>query len=95
MSTGYKIHEEIIKDDDGNKIGKIAIIVGGIHTDNPSLEMNKVVKKYVGDTPCCQFVEMTLCNPWTRIIISGINEFPFHTMEVLKRDEKIKKILGI
>ncbi len=78
---------------EGEKKTKFAIIRGGLHTDNPHIAMNKAVSKYVGDTPHNQFVDITLCDPWTRIIIENCGNLEYFTFEQLKRNETIEKIL--
>lgn len=80
---------------EGENGTKFAIIRGGFHTDNPTKIINEAVAKYVGDTPHNQFVDITLCDPWTRLIIRDITKLDFMTWEQLKRNEKLNKLLDI
>jgi len=57
---------------------KLAILVGGLSSHNPKNVIDNATAKYVGNTPHNQFVDIKLDNPWTRVIISGINTLPFH-----------------
>lgn len=60
-------------------VGKVAILRGGLNTDNPNPIMNDAVSKYVGRTGYNEFVEIHLDNPWVRVIVSGINDFEYKT----------------
>ena len=75
-----KIFEEYLKDDNDNEKGKVAILVGGINSDNPKEFMDGAVSKYVGRDGHNQFVEIHLDNPWTRVLVRGINDIPFRPM---------------
>jgi len=75
-----KIFEEYLNDDSGNEKGKVAILVGGMNSDNPKEFMDGAVSKYVGRTGHNQFVEIHLDNPWTRVLVRGINDIPFRPM---------------
>jgi hypothetical protein len=59
------------------KVGKLAILRGGLNTDNPTAMMNLAVSDYVGTTGFNEFVEIYLDNPWVRVIVSGINDLEF------------------
>lgn len=61
----------------GTKVGKVAILRGGLNTDNPTALMNSAVSDYVGTTGFNEFVEIYLDNPWVRVIVSGINDLDF------------------
>lgn len=70
---------------DGRKVGKVAILRGGLDTANPTAIMNTAVLKYVKSTGHNQFVEIHLDNPWVRVVIDGINELeykPFDKQEL-------------
>jgi hypothetical protein len=61
-----------------NKIvGKVAILRGGLNTDNPTAIMNDAVSTYVGTKGYNEFVEVFLDNPWVRVVVSGINELDY------------------
>ena len=84
----FKIFEQQL----GEK-SKLAIIRGGLYSNNPFQSMNEKVVNYCGDTPVCQFVDITLCDPWTRVIINGIGELPFQNFEAfLKKRERKEKL---
>lgn len=83
-----KIIEQVLHNDSGEKVGKIAIMFC-MDLD----ELKKSVAKYVGDVPHNQFTDITFLNPWTRVIISGINKLDFHSFEAIKRNQKIDELL--
>lgn len=87
----FQIYEGYLGEGD-NKT-KFAIIRGGLHTDSPTTEMNNVVSKYVGDNPHNQFVDISFCDPWTRIIIEDITKVHLLTLEQFKRNAKIESLL--
>jgi len=55
-------------------VGKVAILRGGLNTENPTAIMNNAVSKYVGSKGHNQFIEIHLDNPWVRVVIGGIND---------------------
>lgn len=80
---------------------KLAILVGGVHSDNPMTTMNNVVSKYVGKKPhnysrYFHGIEISLDNPWTRIVIGDIGNLPFEEFDSFlrkrERREKLKQI---
>jgi hypothetical protein len=73
-----EIFEQLLKDRNDRTVGKIAIIRGGLNTDNPTALLNAAVSKYVGETNYNEFVDIFLDNPWTRVVMSSINEIKFH-----------------
>jgi hypothetical protein len=75
-----EIFEQHLKQGDRN-VGKVAILRGGLGTDNPTGFMNDEVSKYVGQSGFNQFVEIHLDNPWVRVIISGINDLDYQIFE--------------
>ena len=75
-----KLFEEYLRDNNGNNKGKVAILVGGMNSDNPKEFMDGAVSKYVGRAGHNQFVEIHLDNPWTRVLVRGINDIPFRPM---------------
>lgn len=86
-----KIIEQELHNDDGVKVGKVAIL---FCLDLEKL--NNAVVKYVGDERHNQFVDITCCDPWYRLIISGIDKLDYHSlgtdMELIQklRDRNIK-----
>ncbi len=75
-----EIFEQLLKNGDV-VVGKIAIIRGGVNTNNPTELLNAAVSEYVGNTGYNEFVEIFLDNPWIRVITSGINEINFEKFE--------------
>jgi len=65
----------------GNIVGKMAILVGGLRRPNPKEFMDAIVSQYVGNIGHNQYVEIHLDNPWTRIITTGINNLPLRPFE--------------
>lgn len=64
-----------------NSVGKVAVLRGGLSTDNPTDLLNTAVSKYVGYKGYNEFVEIYLDNPWVRVILSGINELDYKPFE--------------
>jgi hypothetical protein len=87
-----EIYEGFLGEDEHKT--KFAIFRGGLHSDNPTQILNEAVAKYIGDIPHNQFVDITLCNPWYRIIIEYCRKLEYQTLESLQRDERIRNILG-
>ncbi len=58
-------------------VGKLAVIRGGLNTDNPTALLNDAVSKYVNNNGYNEFVEINLDNPWIRVIIFGINDLEY------------------
>lgn len=72
---------------------KFAIIVGGVHSDNPKEVVDIAVSNYVGKTPHNQWVDIKLNDPWTRVVTSNIQDLPFENFQTyLKRKERKKKL---
>ncbi len=71
-----EIFEQVLTKNN-KKVGKVAILRGGLNTDNPTAIMNNAVSKYVGNKGYNEFVEIHLDNPWVRVIIGGINDLDF------------------
>jgi len=81
---------EIFQDElkqDGDPRGKIAIIRGGLQTDDPTSVLDDAVRKYVGKKSYNQFVEIHMDNPWVRVIITGINELDYEELTDQKIDD--------
>jgi hypothetical protein len=75
-----EIFEQLLKNNN-QVVGKIAIIRGGLNTDNPTGLLNAAVSEYVETTGYNEFVEIFLDNPWIRVVMSGINEIDFKKFE--------------
>lgn len=71
-----EIFEQELKNGD-RTVGKVAILRGGLNTDNPTAIMNDAVSTYVGTKGYNEFVEVFLDNPWVRVVVSGINELDY------------------
>lgn len=84
-----KIFEQAIEAN-GEVLGKIAILVGGLNSENPTTVMNTAVSEYVKNTLHNQFLEIRLDNPWTRIVTTGMYNFPFR--ELTTEDSLIETI---
>lgn len=80
-----QILEQVLHNDEGIEVGKIAILVC-----MDLSRLNKAVARYVGDVKHNQFIESNLMNPWTRVIISGINKLDYHKLGT--DPELIKKL---
>ena len=70
--NGIEIFEQEIKNG-----SKVAILRGGLNTDNPTAIMNEAVSTYVGKNGYNEFVEIFLDNPWVRVVVSEINELDY------------------
>ena len=69
-----KIFDQDLKNPDGNIVGKLAILVGGLRAEDPKSFMDRAVLNYVGSKLHNQYIEIHLDNPWTRVLTSGINK---------------------
>lgn len=76
---GVQIFEQPIEVN-GKVLGKIAILVGGLNSEKPMSYMSDAVSKYVKEIPHNQFVEIRLDNPWTRIVTTALQNFPFRDL---------------
>lgn len=59
------------------EVGKIAILRGGLYSENPTQFMDDAVSKYVSKKSHNHFIEIHLDNPWVRVIVGGINELDY------------------
>jgi hypothetical protein len=83
-----RIFEQVLKKDKkGNIISKFAIM----QNLDPS-QLNIYLAKYCSNVPCNFFVDIKLNDPWTRVIISGIDKLPFLNESQKIRYDKLKKI---
>lgn len=77
---GFQIFEQ--------KVGEnleMAIIQAPSRIDNVKPEMDEAVRKYVGNTPHYEFIEIYLDNPWMRVVFKGdINELKFKEFNPMK-----------
>jgi hypothetical protein len=89
---GVQINETIVRNENGDPVGKIAVLVGGVQEQNPKGFMDKVVADYVERNPHNQFIVIQLDNPWTRIVTSNLQSFPFRD---LKKDDRLSTISEI
>lgn len=62
---------------DGECVGKLAILRGGLGTQDPTEFMNNAVEDYARGYPHNQFIEIHLDNPWVRVVITGINHLKY------------------
>lgn len=85
--NNIEIFEQDLKKGDST-IGKIAILRGGLNSENPNEIMNAAVTKFVGNNPYNEFIEIFLDNPWVRVVISGINEIEYKEFQNQKLNDK-------
>ncbi len=78
-----KIFEQDLCDQNNcsKHVGKFAVLFGGLDSSTPRAFMDKEVRKYVGDEPYVELVDIHLDNPWLRVIIKGINNLDFKEFE--------------
>jgi hypothetical protein len=69
---GVTIQENTITLTQGRK-GKVTIL-SYMGLDEPESILDDAVSIYVGNIPHMQFVDINNDNPFTRVIISGVNE---------------------
>lgn len=90
--TTQIIEQVLKKDKDGKIISKMAIL-RNLDTN----QLNQDLIKYCGKTPCNLFVDKTLLYPWTRLVISGINDLKYDKLETYKliseRRNKLNEII--
>ena len=80
-----KIFEQDLLDDEGQAIGKMAIFVGGVGERNPKKSIDKAVFDYVKDLPHNQFVDISLDNPYTRVVTTSLLELPLRDFQETDR----------
>lgn len=83
MENHYQCFEkELI---DGNPDTKMAILFGGMNSQNPKAYMDAAVHDYLqknGNPLHNQFVEIHMDNPWLRVVVTGINDLPYWDMTI-------------
>lgn len=81
--------KEIPIEQEGKRIGTIAILIGGIGHTNPKAFMDDQVYQYTKGCSHNQFVESHLDMPWVRIVIDCINEIEYDvfTKQRLKKKD--------
>ena len=72
-----EIYEQELFDEKGNIQGKMAILRGGLNQENPIRFMDDAVRRYVGREMHSQYVEISMDNPWVRIVTSDSNRLKF------------------
>lgn len=77
-----EIFENDLMDNNGNLVGKVAILRGSQSHDNTTQFMDNEVSKYVQNEPIKQFIEIHLDNNYYRLVISGINELNYEVFEI-------------
>lgn len=94
LKEWVKISEHNFTNSDGKIIGKVAIIKSNYPGDIVEL-LNCAVSVYVGDEKYYEFIDISMCDPWTRIVVSNIlnGDDGWQTIEGLMRDRKIEDIL--
>ena len=56
-----------------NRKGKIAVITY-LGEEDPVAKLDQAVSTYVGTKGYNQFIDINMDNPWTRVVMSGIND---------------------
>lgn len=83
------IFEQILKKDKNNNIISKFAILKNLNTD----QLNKDLNKYCGETPRNIFVDIRIIDPWTRIVISNINDLKYYDLDIYKKlSERINKL---
>lgn len=67
-----KIQESEFDLADGGK-GKIAMLIY-IGEGDPVGTLDQAVRAYVGHHSFMEFIDINMDNPWTRMVVSGIND---------------------
>lgn len=78
--NNIEIYEKIIDDN-----SKIAILRGGLGSENPKKIMDDAVSKYVENKPHNEFIEIFLDNPWVRVIVGNIDQLNYQQF----KDQKL------
>lgn len=81
----YSCYEQDLLNDEKLKVGKMAILFGGMNSQNPKAYMDSAVYDYLqknGNPLHNQFVEIHMDNPWLRVVVIGVNELPYHEMTI-------------
>lgn len=66
---------------------KIAILIGGLNSNNPKQYMDDAVSEYVERCGYNEFIEEHLDNPWVRVIIRDFNSIKFEKFN----DQRLSK----
>lgn len=91
--AGVKIFEQVLKkDNDGNIISKIAILQCDDMNINDIDNLHNSLIEYVDESSPTLFIEHTLSDPYTRVIISGIDKLNFKNKIQIDRKKKLNKI---
>jgi hypothetical protein len=95
LKEWVKISEHEFTNSDGKVIGKLAIFKSNYPSDIVEL-LNCAVSRYVGDEKYYEFIDIGMCDPWTRIVISDMingDVADWITIEAELRDRKLEEIL--
>ena len=95
LKEWVKISEHNFTNSDGKIIGKVAILTSNYPNDIVEI-LNCAVSRYVGNENYYEFVNISMCDPWTRIIVSDMingDLADWQTIEGLMRDRKIEDLL--
>lgn len=72
--------------------GKIGIFQS--NSDDPFLELDTAIKKYVGNKGYKEFVDVNMDNHWVRIVISDFDYLSGDDLQTYMRKTKIDSILN-
>lgn len=68
-----QIYQQILYNRAGHRIGKLAVLIGGLRSEQPIMFMDAAVSNYVGRTGYSEFIEIHMDNPWVRVILTDLN----------------------
>lgn len=86
MEYKYNCYEQDLLDNNHQVKGRVAVLFGGMNSANPKAYMDNAVYDYLhkqGDSLHNQFVEIHMDNPWTRVIVTGINDLPYREETII------------
>jgi hypothetical protein len=93
--NNMEISESIVNGitmDDEVQMVKISIIKGGYLEENPRKYVDKMVSKYVDESPHNSFILSSMDYPFCRIIIDNINNLQYEPFENQKLDDMIQRL---
>jgi len=82
--NGTKIFEQDLTNKYGDVKGKIAILCGGLESENPIHFMNETIRDYVKDNKFNDFIDRRLDNPWCHVLIFGLDNIDLEDYETYK-----------
>lgn len=92
MTLEDRIFEYPIELKSGKKL-YLAILIGGLTSDNPTQYMNDKVSEYIKGELYNEYIDVNLDNPWVRVIITDINNLTEQDFEELN-DQTLAKLMN-